>query len=1111
MHIPRSKPVALLFAALLAAAVARPQDAGEPPRPSSVREEQPELYYMQDDAGRLVPVPGFQYRDFVEMFRIKEGLAGPALPPAALLESVTVRIDARDLTGGRTACPAEIECVVRQSRSGWTAVPLALRGLLLAERPRHDGPGRMLVDAAPDGRGYRAWFDLPPATADARHTLVLLGRLPVEATDRQDTFEVRLPVAIASRVEIRSRRRDPVIGTRPDTAGRVETESVADGTVVVVTGLTGDARIQIADPAAGLGSVSAAAEAECESSVRIDGRTARISAVLRLANLAAGSDRLSIALPPDTTSVRVGGEATLVERTELAGQPAVEVAVAVERGPGAVTLVELECERPVDPSGKQPLQPIGFAVAGIEPWRQSGRLSLLVDGDWQASWEAPAGLRRVDPPPGERPAGFVASFAYDVQPASLPIRVLPRPSRLIVEPEYRYEVSAARVMLTARLRVAARGAAVGSISLKLAPAWVLQDAGPASLVAPARVEEGVITLPFLQPLTGDAVVEFRATLVIQPTADRVVWQMPEPRADLVGPATVVVSADADIELVPDAEAIAGLVRQTAPAVQPGDSERIALAYRLDTGAGRFAASRRFLPRRVEANLVTRVMVDEREIAVDETVRLTVLHVPLEFLELEVPESLVAGGTLEIRQGDERLDTGPAPPGPPPAAPAAGPGTVVILRALLPMPLLGSGEVSVRYRVPLPDLPAESTAAVDLPLPLPVTTGGIRQLASVEESPLLAVTVRGDSWRRDVTGQVGSGGRLLTAVRPSRVLPLAVSARQGEAANVTVIEAAWLQTRLFPRTREDVSTFVVSGPGGPLEIGLPEGLESVTDLEVRVDGQPLAGVVRNDGALVIRLPERGGPRRLVEIRSSSAWGGTAAGLGLPWPLPLDPPEFPGAVLQRRFYRELLTLPDDHVVGVPARWTSQQRWAWQGLGWRRLATTSPRELSGWVADAAGWTGPPPFGMLAADLPLRQSRFVYAGVGSPGAAAVWVVPTWFIVLVASGCSLAVGLAVVYRAAWRQPPVVLGLLASAAILAAAAPQAAVLAAQAAVPGALLAGIAAALRSFLDGSGSRPRPAPQTGISSLTRRTAPAVSLIVASSVGSASTSATAVGRDAS
>jgi hypothetical protein len=733
-------------------------------------------------------------------------------------------------------------------------------------------------------------------------------------------------------------------------------------------------------------------------------------------------------------------------------------------------------------------------------------VSIVVDGDWQPSWEDNPGIRRVDPPAGERPSGFVAAFAYDVQPASMPVRIRPRRSRVLVEPEYRYDVSASQIALAARLRLAARGAPVTSLTLVLAPEWILEDVGPATLVdaAAVRSEGDRITLPFVQPILGDAVIELRAVRAIEPAADRVGWTMPVPQADLVGPAVVVVTADSDIELLPDATATVGLVRQTASGVEPSDADRIALAYRLDAAEGAFAAARRFLPRRVESSVMTRVTIDDRQIVVDETVQLNVLYVPLEFFELLVPGSLMKGGTLQIRQGDsvlEAIDAGAT-------SELDGNGEPLrLIRSLLPVPLIGNGTLNIRYGLAVPRLPREATVAVDVPIPLPVVTTSGRQSAFVDDGPSVVVAVRGDTWRREISGQGTAASRSYSTSKPQSFLPLAVSARSREAASVTVIEAAWLQTRLYPKVREDITTYVVSGLGGPLEIGLPDGIEDFENVEVRLDGNPVSTAVRPGGGIVVPIPEGENGRRIVEIRFSSPWGGTAAGLGLPWPLPLAAPTFASDVVQRRFYREVLASPDDQLFGVPPHWTSQQRWNWTGSGWGQRAATSPEDLVTWIRTAGG--KPQATTLMAGDPTLRQSRFVFAGVGAPGRSTVWLMPTWFIVLVASGVTLSIGLLFVYWPSLLRTTSVLALIGVIGLLAAAVPDTAVLVGQAAVPGAIMAIIAAVLRRVLDPPSARSRPAPPIPASSMTRQSSPTVSLIVASQLGTGSTTTAAVGRD--
>lgn len=1097
----------LVVAAVLGApgAVARAADRDPLPAPApapSVAEGRPEIYYLEDDAGRLVPVPGFGYRDFLELFRLREGLPAALEPPAALLESVVVRCDLARGDAAVGTCPATVECVVRQTRAGWASLPLGLDGLVLGGPPRHEGPGRGVVDADPDG-GYRGWFDAPAGAGDARHRLVLDGTLPVELAADRDALAVRLPAATSVTVEVRTSRAAPEAAVLPPPPGRPAVARNADGTsTVTIAGVSGPVRIRLAAAGAAAG-WEAVPQASVESLVRIDGRAAFIDAAIRLESLPPGTDTIDVALPPRTTLRAVRQPATLVER---GGTPAAPTArIAIERGRDGRAAVELECERPVDPAGNAPLEAIGFGVAQVESWRQWGRVSLVVEGDWRAEWTDLPGVRRVDPAPAARRPGFVAAFAYDALPASLPIRVRPRVSRVVVEPEYRLDVGATRVALTARLRVVARGAPATALTLLVDPAFAIEDVGPPGIVdvTGVAVDGGRVTIPFLQPLTGEAVVEVRALSQVDREAERLAWRLPAPQADLVAPASVLVAADADIELLPDAAAIAGLVRQVAGSRSRADGEA-ALSYRMDGTRATFGATRRFLAQRVDATVDARLRFDDVDAEVAETVRLDVAHVPLEAVEFVLPEAVVAAGTLEIRQGGVALDPVVVAPRDDFEATNA---ADQLVRVVLAEPLLGAGELTLTYRVRITAPAPETTAAADLPLALPAAARIERQTVAIEPADRLAVEVRGDGWRPEVTED--DAMQAWTAVRPQRVVPLAVAARRRSAADV-VVEAAWLRTGARTDRREDVATFVVTGGGDGVtcSVPAPPGTVSCT---VELDGVPLAATRDADGRFAVPLPRApAGRRRVLEVVTISArptgWAALAARAGMPERLRIDPPSFGSDVAQRRFYVEIATRADEHVFGAPGAWTSQQRWRLGGAGVERTAAVDPAALAAWIRDAAG-------GNAAAGVEpsLVGARAVYSGVGPPGAADLWLVPTWFMVLLASGATLAGGLALAYRPALRRTAVVLPGIAAAGLAAAAFPGLAPLAAQAALPGVALSLLAWALRARLDPAARRPAAAAAAVVSgsSLTRAvTAP--SLVVSESSLARDGSVTAGGRAA-
>ncbi len=1076
-----------------------------PPRsPSRLEATAPDIFYVEDEAGRLVPVPGFGYADFVEMVRLRQGLPAVVQPPPAILESLTVTIDLPPPDGGAPSCRTVVDATVRQTRAGWSTLPLELAGLVLDAPPRHEGEGTAVVDAeavAPkavdsiaDGDpvpapqpGYRCWFQGP---ADGRHRVGLEGQLPVEAAGDEQSVWLRLPPATASAVVIRSSRPDPVVTVTPGSVEpRVESDG-AGGSRVTCVGLIGSTRIRIGPRGTAQASAGAAPEATVESVVRIDGRMAAWQTLIALRELPADLSRISVTMPPGAALRAVRG-ATLVSRETVdpdgAGSQSVErLAIDVARSADGRVALEIDAERSIDPEGRA-LEPLGFMVEQILPWRQHGRVSLLVEGDWQLEWDDAGRNRRVDPPPAARRPGLSAAFAYDTQPATLPIHVRPRGSRVVVEPEYRYTVDPSRLGLDARLRLSVRGAPVNRIGVRL-EGWGIDDVSPAGLVdsAAIRAEDGLLVIPFLQPLTGDATIEIRCGRTLERDARRLTWTLPVPEADLVAPASVSVSAANDIEIVPDATAIRGLVRQTTPSARREEGERAVLTYRLDGTDGEFAADRRYLAQRVEAVVAAAVTINADTAVVEETIRYDVAHVPLESIDIVVPAAVAEGGALELRQGGQPLNPFPTPLAGrrgESSAPAEGAGPVN-LRALLPQPLLGSGDLTIRYELPMVAVPAEATASMDLPLVLPAEGRVVRQSLSLLVEGPLVVDVRGEAWERD-TLQAATA-RVWTSGRPQGVVPLAVSARQGTSRGDTVIEAAWFETRLLPDGREDVCTYTVSSSSRRFDLTVPAGWRPAADrpatIEVRVDGRPVATAVRTDGRMTVELPGtpadaagRGSWIVAVECRRGrepSVVPGWPRAAGWVGPLLLDPPLMPTGVVQRRFYWELRLLADEHVILPPRPWTSQQRWAWGGLGFERRPVVSRAALARWLeanrraaTDHPGETtpAPGPIAVTALDPPLAERRAVWSGIGSVEPGRAWIVPSWLLVLAASGPTLALGLVAVYRAAARQPAVIVGAATLVVTAAAVNPELAPLVVQAALPGAILAALAALLRWIVE------------------------------------------------
>jgi hypothetical protein len=362
----------------------------------------------------------------------------------------------------------------------------------------------------------------------------------------------------------------------------------------------------------------------------------------------------------------------------------------------------------------------------------------------------------------------------------------------------------------------------------------------------------------------------------------------------------------------------------------------------------------------------------------------------------------------------------------------------------------------------------------------------------------------------------------------------------------VVEASWLQTRLLGDRREDVCRYGVVSSADQITLVLPPGFATPVDeatgtattgvttttgedatgedvtVEVRLNGQPLAGATRAAGRIVIDLPQRASNSawlvELITSRKRDGWAFPFAGVTV---LTLQPPEFATGTLQRRFYWELLLEPDVHPLGHPGSWTSQQTWEWGPFGLRRVPVISRDALRSWLTASCGSTQPADAAVgsatvatlprLIVDLPAAGPRAVFSGVGVPETGRIWVVPTWLLVLAVSGPVFALGILGVYQPRLRSVPVVLGLAVIASLAAALFPDLAPLAAQAAVPGAALAALAAMLRFIVDRRTTAPParlPVPAISASSVTQ-VAPQPSLIVTPSSPLPREGGTHAGRD--
>ncbi len=1045
----------------------------EEPESRDVIQVEPNLYYVEDDVGRLIPVPGFRFRDFVDLVRLRDGLPAQPEMPGVILEKLEIKIILPAPADNNVAyADIAVECVMRSMRQGWNMLPLQLPELIISKPPVVIGEGEVVVTIDPSPRrgltqssndrsplqrnfsssqlnldkGFLVWVNERDEKAEGEgaeegesqttHTIVLKGQIPVDVSLDLDQLSLTLPAATDSKISIETQRRDPLVklnaGVISPAIQLIEEDDDAVGSVVEIRGAVGPTRLQIEEPLVGEIPARKIADCKVESVVRIDGRLATIKASFVLTNLGQKEGRFTVQLPSRSVVRSVGNNVKILSRGGSSSKP--QVVVRVNKTKDGDAFFDLVCERAIDTSSENPIDVGGFAIDEIPLWRQWGRVSISTAEDWTVEWKNESGNRRIDAPSTLSQEGFVAAFAFDSQPMSLPLRVLPRRSQLVVEPEYNYHVSRNRLELSIRLQAVVRGVAAKQLNI-LVPGWEVEAVGPSSVVDSASVSEisGVVTVPFNKPIAGEVVVELQCSQLLEPNTDEVRWVTPIPEADLVGPARVSITSESDIEIVPDTERITGMSRQVSLQASSSSIDLPRMSYRVQADKSTFVATRRILDQQIDASITAQVNVGLRQVLVQQATRLNVAHVPLQFVEWMVPQSVAETGRIEVRfngqlltpevisqssgRNELGLDTLVNDKSESQSGVDRDAGDWRVVRVLLPSPLFGSGELVTQYSEEMPEIPEEATVPMSIPLLLPTGASVGRQsvtLSSVEE---LNVDVRDERWNREGNLQTIGLGRTWNTSQGQKTIDIAISQSQSALLGETVVEATWVRTTLRGPMRSDQWAFAVTSASDSLTLILPvaaeeEKGEMVGDriARARVNRSPWSAAEEATGRIDLDLGQSSGTH-LVEVevrqpRKESFVNGAIQGLD--W-ISFQRPGMPSSTVFSRVVWEIVVPDRSELLWGPQGWTSQQVWDWRNLSLRQKPSVSIQDLASWVTAASSpqsnIQGSLGVGWLSIAKDFSEQRRVFCDVGSPSHAGALLVPWWLLVLVASGIPLIFG----------------------------------------------------------------------------------------------------------
>ncbi|MEN6497321.1 MAG: hypothetical protein ABFD16_23740 [Thermoguttaceae bacterium] len=977
-----------------------------PAAPVAPIEETKLPVYLKSKDGRWVPMLDWTFEDFERVYQENQGLKQRDQTPPYSLQSTTIT---GTVKGDNAELSIQFGILVRDDQ--WVRVPLRLSQAVLREGAKYEGPdGQCFLDFDAEGDGYIGRLH---GSSGQQHRLTLNVLVPVTKVGEESRIKLSVPRTTSSSLKLTV----PLAGAAGEvsTGAPLTTTAVGEkGTEFTVLGLGGDFDLSWRKAGSRLSQTEPVLEAVGTILTRVDSGSIHNDATLSVRAYGGPFDRFRVRLPEgaeyvpgnasDYTVVPVPANGAKATGAAKAG-PLVEVRLA-KKVAGPVE-IRLSTKRRYETAGAAEwLELAGFEV--VEAARQWGNIAITAAEDLQVVCTANRGVRQVDQlPEALRGEDRLAGFAYFSQPYSLTARVVPKKTRISVEPEYLLQVDEDKVRLEAKLKYTIRAAKVSALDVDLLD-WELDEVGPANLVAVDMVavdRTGVLSLPLATPSIGQIEITIRAHKRLATGGTSLSLALPRPQANSSGPAALVVQPADNIELIPDASATVGLVRQqVAPPMSIPTRQQAPLFYRGETAKAVFAAGMNIHPQSITVDVASQLTLAGQEKYVEQKLSYAIAYKPVETLTLEVPRSLASADGLEILFEGQPISPAELPD----QAEAPGDTRPIKKRLLLPSPRIGSCELTIRYPIILEELLPETSIVSTVPLIMPADGQLESNKLWLTAAPGVRVQLREGPWA--VAEESGLSperlhGLQITANERVEKIVLGIHLEDRDALGSTLVERAWIQTWLSPAPsgmqRQDRAVFRFTSDQKELELQLPRDVE-LSGVELSLDRRRVQAKITTAGSLVIPLPDasRSSPH-VLEANYHFPERPTEVSR---WTMQL--PRLGRNVWVRRLYWQLVLPQQIHLIAAPDGFTPEFTWGWTGAFWGRNPLLEQTQLESWV-------GAP---HLTA-VPNATSRYLFSTLGPVEQCELRVAGRSLIVLGASGIALIAGLLLLYVPLSRHP----------------------------------------------------------------------------------------------
>jgi len=1031
-----------------------------PDQPAGALEAKPPLYYfLEKRNGNLQPLVGIYLEEIEQMIRRRdEAAVGPRKPD--------YRFEALSATGTADDRYARIDVkfVVFVDATGWVRVPLDLQGAVLEKQVAYKGPGKFALQFDAERREYAAWLQ---GAGDQPHEITLKIMTQLEPVSGQRRLRLNLPRAWTSSLSLSVT--DANIAAQVSTGAILESVAAeGKGSRIKASGVGGAFQLTWGViESASQPRIQVLLEAKADVLAVVDARSVTYETEMTVNSFGGEFERFLVQLPP--FSVLVEEDLADIALTKQAPKNAADKNVVYEvrrlSGPAKSMTVKLKALRSLEQSkgGQTMFDFGGFEV--LNAVRQWGFLGIAVEGDWQILWGDRSRVRQVDTAP-EFLRGREGSsiFEYYGRPFSLMARLVPRETRVSIDPDYTVDVTPQRAFLTARLKYRVGGAKVFALPVHMQD-WQVDEVGPPAIVAARNVVLGQaapLMIALEQPSIGDFEIVIRAHRDLPADAKELSLPLPKPQANVVGPATFTVNAADNVELSPRDSLHTGLTRRKRSNEKPAGGGA-SWSYGADSADAAFMANIRVLSRSIHVRSDARLVLTRQGGEVRQTFRYRVAREPLDAIEFDVPVRLTDKGRLVLKLGAEPISWVVVDED------AGNPQKAARIRMQLPAPRIDSFDVTATY--PIPEEQAVSQASIALKVPLLAPVDG-----ELEENVLRIADVAGltvqhfdETWRKTGSdAENADPSRELTlrsdTARPETVLGIRWD--DPTPVNDAIVERLWIQTIVMGAVRQERAVFRFASAAPTIELRLPAGATGAT---ASVNGtiadfaEPIS-----QRTLVLRLPanaptidseEQNQPvPNQTTLKAAGPRGATAAAaarqrryvLDLRYrvtatdagpAVAFDAPTIEHAAAIRSVYRQVALVADQYLIDASTDYVPEFSWNWDGIFLVRRAPLTQTDLENWVG-----------ARHETPLPERANVYLFSSFGAAPELEARTVRRTTIVLGASGFVLVYCLCLLYVAKLRHPALLILLAIGVAAGGAMYPGFAPIAIQGATLGAVLA-----------------------------------------------------------